>query len=338
MPKPHIEIHDTADLFKTVIFRQLSIICFFILFFFEELYVWRGVCAILAGLFIMRVAIFYKSYNGDNRERAFTILETTLMILIITFTLILRPSFYWLSGLGVILLTLGLWLYGLSGKNECLRQTMTYLVIVWFFTLLIFYGKNPLFVFASQTFSPYFPPFPDLKWVEFLTFIQVDYFKLILMAIFIDLLWSLYIRHTNSEVVIADNLAPLWEYFLGSNRNVIRTIVLITFLAVAAFFEELFYRFIVLNLTSSIMVVFGSTNTSIIFYVSVLLSSLWFGWAHYGNGGWIYVLNSFFAGVIFALAYINHGIIASWLLHFLWNGLIMIQLFSNYLKNEALSK
>ena len=58
----------------------------------------------------------------------------------------------------------------------------------------------------------------------------------------------------------------------------------------------------------------------------IIFSSLLFGLAHYTNGGWVFTINSTFAGFFFALCYLEMGLIGAWGLHFLWNFIVVTEM------------
>jgi membrane protease YdiL (CAAX protease family) len=63
-----------------------------------------------------------------------------------------------------------------------------------------------------------------------------------------------------------------------------------------------------------------------------------FGFAHYSNGGYAYVINSTFAGFIFGLAFLEMGLLSAWILHFFWNFLVLFQMFFPKITGEKEKK
>jgi membrane protease YdiL (CAAX protease family) len=109
----------------------------------------------------------------------------------------------------------------------------------------------------------------------------------------------------------------MWDYFLRETTSR-KIVLLILLLLVSAIAEEIIFRYMALNFFIGI---------GIPILIAITISAVIFGLAHYSNGGWIYIVNSSFAGFIFALAFLEMGIITAWILHFMWNGLILFQMF-----------
>lgn len=109
----------------------------------------------------------------------------------------------------------------------------------------------------------------------------------------------------------------VWDYFLV-DMSWKKGLILITLLMVSAVAEEIIFRYFLLN-------IFLMLGLYVI--LAVAIASILFGLAHYGNGGWIYCVNSTFAGIFFCLAFLQHGIMFAWALHFFWNFIVIIQMF-----------
>ena len=112
----------------------------------------------------------------------------------------------------------------------------------------------------------------------------------------------------------------LFDYFL-TDTDYKKFIELVVFLTVAAIFEEIIFRFLLIN---ALLLV----SLPLIFAISI--SSILFGLAHYGNGGWAFVVNSLFSGFCFSIIFVDYGFWMSSWLHFVWNFLIIAQMFFNY--------
>jgi membrane protease YdiL (CAAX protease family) len=109
----------------------------------------------------------------------------------------------------------------------------------------------------------------------------------------------------------------IWDYFI-INRSIRNYIVLFALLTVSAVMEEIIFRFILMNFLLRF-------NIGIIYVV--IITSILFGLAHYQNGGWIYCVNSVLAGFVFAIVFIEMGLITAWLLHLFWNFIVIFQMF-----------
>ncbi|MFX1453766.1 MAG: CPBP family intramembrane glutamic endopeptidase [Promethearchaeota archaeon] len=148
-----------------------------------------------------------------------------------------------------------------------------------------------------------------------------------IIATFIIALIYYYQSKKTKEVVIViaaeEDTTPTfgtWEYFL-TDTDYKKFFMLIVFLTFAAIFEEILFRFFLINL----LLMFA-----IPIFVAIIISGIIFGLAHYGNGGWHFVVNSIFSGIIFGFSFYYYGLFFSTFLHFCWNFLVVAQMFINY--------
>ena len=150
------------------------------------------------------------------------------------------------------------------------------------------------------------------------------YGLLSLFAILSEFIIILYVHYKiKGKTVIYEEEEPkfgTWDYFL-TDTDYKKFIELVVYLTVAAIFEEIIFRFFLIN---ALLLV----SLPLIFAISI--SSIHFGLAHYGNGGWAFVVNSLFSGFCFSIIFIDYGFWMSSWLHFVWNFLIIAQMFFNY--------
>jgi hypothetical protein len=90
---------------------------------------------------------------------------------------------------------------------------------------------------------------------------------------------------------------------------------------------------VVLQIVLAGIVIFSGyflANGNLTLFIGICCSMI-FGYAHFENGGWLYVINSFFAGLVFFFFFLQYGLLGSWALHFAWNFLVIAQMFANYI-------
>jgi hypothetical protein len=64
--------------------------------------------------------------------------------------------------------------------------------------------------------------------------------------------------------------------------------------------------------------------------VATTISAFLFGLAHKSNGFFGYVVNSMIGGIFFGLFFFQWGLFGSWMLHFFWNFLVIIDYYYKY--------
>lgn len=117
-----------------------------------------------------------------------------------------------------------------------------------------------------------------------------------------------------------DVVTNMFDAFLTGSQKGKKFITLALLLISASLVEEITYRWLIINGLTVIDIPFISHPI-----VIIIVSSIAFGWAHEANGFILYVFNSSLAGVIFALFYMSYGLLPVWILHLLWNTLIVIE-------------
>lgn len=229
-------------------------------------------------------------------------------------------------------------------KNEEMNSKTKYLFSIYTLFLavavfLFFQYQNWLYIIMDNGFSQFYYQF-DLS-IDFITTWKIifEYFGILSIVSFI-IEFSVVIYYYYSPIRISPedmNKTPtLFEYFL-TDRSAKKWFLLISLLVFASIYEEIVYRYFYINLFIFIMGIFIIPIVPSI-YVSILLASFLFGMAHRENGGWSYVINSLFAGIIFSLCFIWYGIITSWILHLLWNMLIILQQLVTILWKEKMNR
>lgn len=123
----------------------------------------------------------------------------------------------------------------------------------------------------------------------------------------------------NTEIKKMDIFAQVMEKY--DTKNWTYLFILLFF---ASLWEEVIFRFFTMNLAAEF---------TIPHWVIILISSVLFGIAH-KSGGLFHIISSFNAGIVFAIAYVNYGIFFVWVLHLFWNILVMVQLWITQAKIE----
>jgi len=92
-------------------------------------------------------------------------------------------------------------------------------------------------------------------------------------------------------------------------------------LIIAAFVEEIIYRYAVFNLIFLFMQHWEFWGL----FISCIVTGLVFGYAHKDNGYFMYVINSTFSGIVFSLMFYNFGLDGAWLIHLFWNMMVVFE-------------
>lgn len=145
-------------------------------------------------------------------------------------------------------------------------------------------------------------------------YLRANYTDLTIISIIITLSFAILIYYKKIKTSAKKDLGLFGK--LLNEFKLKRLIYIISFLIIASFYEELLYRYFIIN----ILVEF-----QIPLIIVIIISGVIFGYDHFKQGGILLMTNSIFAGIIFANMFLNFGIIGSWILHFLWNGIIFIE-------------
>lgn len=335
--KLHMEDMSIAEAFIIAIAKRLSFAILFLMLVFENIWVWRiGVFTIFF-LLMLRTSIFYSSWIGSDlklpeSERK----KDEMMKIVMEYSVILLPAliYYLLMDLedsivyfylGLSLIIIGLIVIFMKNST---REFFVYAIPTYFSTLLMINNSNTLYnIFEGLSFFA-LPLFGTIE--QTLSILWMDLSLMLVVSVVLELLYAGYLYRHPKEEVEPDNTNWMWSYFL-TKRNWKKIVLLALLLIVAAFYEELIYRYLFLN----IMVEWDFLYTYI--WIPIIISSAFFGYAHKDNGGWFYVTNSFFAGIIFCHAYLVAGLNGSWILHLVWNALIVTQMLINILMNTKRS-
>lgn len=185
--------------------------------------------------------------------------------------------------------------------------------------LILFLLPTNIFYFRLDVIFP-------LKWWDASTLSSEfwlhkfwEYYGWLTIFSFISMVLTiLYLKRKNIRISSGsggDKVSSIFQYFI--ERPTFKKIFILSMLLiVASFMEEIIYRYTIFNFMLLIQIPF---------VLAVLISALIFGVAHSGNGFIIYVINSSFAGIFFAICFYEYGLIASWLLHLFWNVLVVVE-------------
>lgn len=200
------------------------------------------------------------------------------------------------------------------------KKTKQILILILFITgtFLILLPINPFYIGLDSN-----AVFPSVKGnvfsTDYLMFgFLAPYALLVLESILALIITVWYYKRQEvefSEATDTDALEPVFSYML-TDMNPRKTTILLVFLSLASFYEELIYRFFVLNVCAAI---------GVPVIVSIIISGFIFALAHRGNGYMAYVFSTFFSGMIFSVVFIYWGILGSWFLHLAWNALVTLE-------------
>jgi len=251
-----------------------------------------------------------------QRERLFKhiIYQTIIYSLIVLsfFISLYENRIVYISSL-VGIFAISIYLYYRMYKRRSDFGQLLYYFILLGILLLIFLPLNIFYVFIGE------PLFNDAIGISFnFDFILFGYFYfwLTIGAIISQTIIALFYRFARHTIPESKGYG-IWDYFL-QDISIINVFLLLALLSVASIFEEIVFRFLIIN-------ILDVTGLNII--LIIIISAIIFGLAHYNNGGWIFCINSTWAGIIFAISFIQMGILSAWFLHFLWNFLVVYQMF-----------
>jgi len=223
------------------------------------------------------------------------------------------PEVYFISMLGILILALFMFF-----KDQ--QKPINYLIVIASLYLLflptnIFYQILIVGIFHN----------PIGLQVRFDLEAFFSYYGLLsLFAIIADTIIAVILyRQMKGKKIKLEEAKPyeygVWDYFLIDTdwKKVLELFALLTVSAIA---EEIIFRFFLINIF---------TSFQMHFILAIFISSIIFGLMHYINGGWIFIINSTFAGIFFGFAFYYFGIVFSLTLHFFWNILVIFQMFIN---------
>lgn len=157
------------------------------------------------------------------------------------------------------------------------------------------------------------------------------YYTLLVFGSFLTqfIIIQMLVRYKQKEIPIKsdDDGGSLWDYFI-QDATPKKTLTLILFLLVASLSEEIIFRYF---LFQAILLPFQFIYWNIFgMILATAVTSLLFGIAHRSNGFFGYVVNSIIGGVFFGLFFYQWGLFGSWMLHFLWNFLVILDYYYKY--------
>lgn len=273
------------------------------------------------------------TFEFENEKKIYQQIGKVILAQIVLYTFLTLGFFlsvydnriiYLTSMLTVLILTFYLFLRYTKRNSSLTKRIITWLFLIVIIVLIfqptnIFYdllGKNLLqspvgmiYIFDTVKFFMYFG-------------------LLTIFAIVSETIIGLYYYFSKEKLYPTETGYGIWDYFVV-NRSIRNFILLLSLLTVSAVMEEIIFRFILMNF----MLRF---NIALIYVI--IVSSLLFGLAHYQNGGWIYCVNSIFAGFIFAFVFVEMGLMTAWFLHFFWNFIVIFQMFLPLLYEKKVDK
>ena len=224
-----------------------------------------------------------------------------------------NPIIYFVSMLTLFILTFYLFLIYKKRDISILKQFLVWIFLITI-TILMFRPINIFYLlignFLLQDPIGMIYIFDTVKFFMYFGFLTI-------FAIVSETIIALYYYYSEEKIYPTETGYGIWDYFL-KNRSIKNFVLLLALLTVSAVMEEIIFRFILMNF----MLKF---NIALIY--AIIISSILFGLAHYQNGGWIFCVNSTFAGFIFSFAFVEMGLITAWFLHFFWNAIIIFQMF-----------
>lgn len=233
-----------------------------------------------------------------------------LFIIFIFFVVVYESPLIYISSLAG-LFSLVLFLYFASHEKTATKQVSYYFILIIIIALM-FFPLNPFYELFGRRFEDALGTHHSFDPILF----GFYFFWLFIFAIISQTIIALYFRYKYGGVPVAEGYGT-WDYFLD-NTTFTKIFLLVVLLTVASIFEEIIFRYLIMNFLYGV---------GLPLILVIIVSSVIFGLAHYGNGGWIYCINSTFAGFIFAFIFLDSGLLTAWFLHFLWNFLVIYQLF-----------
>jgi len=224
-----------------------------------------------------------------------------------------NPTIYLISMFTLFILIFYLFLMYKKRNVSIIKQFIAWILII-IIIILMFLPTNIFYIFIGKILLQ--DPIGMIYIFDAVKFFM--YFGLLtLFAIVSETIIGLYYYFSKEKTYPTEKGYGIWDYFIV-NRSIKNFILLLALLTVSAVMEEIIFRFILMNF----MLRF---NIALIYVI--IISSILFGLAHYQNGGWIYCVNSIFAGFIFAFAFIEMGLMTVCFLHFFWNFIVIFQMF-----------
>lgn len=273
------------------------------------------------------------TFEFENEKKIYQQIGKVILAQIVLYTFLTLGFFlsvydnrviYLTSMLTVLILTFYLFLRYTKRNSSLTKRAFTWILIM-FILVLIFQPTNIFYDLLGKNFLQ--SPVGMIYIFDAVKFFM--YFGLLtLFAIVSETIIGLYYYFSKEKLYPTETGYGIWDYFVV-NRSIRNFVLLLSLLTVSAVMEEIIFRFILMNF----MLRFGVA----LVYV-VIISSILFGLAHYQNGGWIYCVNSIFAGFIFAFIFVEMGLMTAWFLHFFWNFIVIFQMFLPLLYEKKVDK
>lgn len=221
---------------------------------------------------------------------------------------------YVISWIGIAILSFILFLK--RREELSLMKIGVYWLFILFAFAMIFLPLNVFTILLDEILLP--DPVGRETNFSFTLFFMY-YGFLSLFAIISEFLIALYYRYQmeQGKALEKEEGYSIWHYFL-IDTTFKKVLILLALLSIASVMEEIVFRYILGNVL---------LRFNLPLFLVVIITSIIFGLMHYSNGGWVFTINSTFAGIFFFLAFYQMGLITAWLLHFLWNFLIIFQMF-----------
>lgn len=124
-----------------------------------------------------------------------------------------------------------------------------------------------------------------------------------------------------------------WDYFVQEPSGS-KIALLVLYLLMASFAEEVIYRYFIFQAIYFPFAIYSWVFIGVI--LATIISAIIFGVAHRVNGFFGYVVNSMIGGLFFGLFFFYWGLFGSWMLHFLWNFLVIIDYYYKYELSSSL--
>lgn len=228
---------------------------------------------------------------------------------------------YYISTIGVYIILI--YLIHLKRKSLSLLWKFLSIIFICGFPIIIFFTYN---IYHNIIFALLINPIGLESNFDF-NKIVMYYGYLTLFAILSEVI-ILFYYYKKYKGIPSEESYGLWGWFI-KDLSWKKVFLLILLLSIASFFEEIMFRFMIIN----IGLTFG-----IHLLILIIASTIIFGLMHYQNGGWLYTINSTFAGIFFALCFIELGLYPVTFLHFLWNFLVVFQMLFPYWLDNALKE
>lgn len=220
--------------------------------------------------------------------------------------------------------------YILQYKTWRVKRVVAFIIAIAG-VIIIFLPFNPFYLHIDEIvpykwYDPYV--FTASYWLrDFMAY----YGYLTLFSVVAIIITMLYYRYKTKKSVTAigddaeeDAVTNIFDAFITGTENKLKKLVTLALLLfIAAFVEEVVYRYILLNLISGVLGFF--IPAFIASAIGLFVSAIVFGWAHEGNGFIIYIFNSSLAGIIFGISFATGSLLASFFLHLFWNIMVVVE-------------